>query len=156
MVIGDNTSASGFLLNIGNPFTSLPDPILKLIFKDGLTLSGIIVFHSKVCLWWGMRIPRVITPALSNEVNPCVFLNEPLSLSSPPQLRTAFMLAAGSAGSSTGDIFFPLLRECKLHWRYIRWLSFQLIFKAFLVEEQMIVKCGLEDAKCKGKQASKS
>lgn len=46
-----------------------------------------------------MRIPRVITPAVSNEVNPFVFLNEPLSLSPPPRLRTAFLLAAGGAGS---------------------------------------------------------
>jgi hypothetical protein len=93
-----------------------------------------------------MRIPRVITPALSNEVNPCVFLNEPLSLSPPPQLRTAFMLAAGSAGSSTGDIFFPLLRECKLHWRYIRWLSFQLFYKAvFLINIQSVLGGGADD-----------
>jgi len=74
------------------------------------------------------------------------FWTNPFSLSPLPQLRTAFMLAAGSAGSSTGDIFFPLLWECKLHWRYIRWLSFQLFYKAvFLINIQSFLGGGADD-----------
>ena len=114
-LIGDNTNASGFLLNVDVPHTSLSDTSSKLNFKD---LSGSLFLTPKSLSWvhtqryYSSSIPYI--PVLSNETESfCVFERTPSSVST----TTTLYRIHGRCWELAGDPF-PYF-ESVLHSRYI-------------------------------------